>query len=352
MPDTVKIKDRDKPAGGGGADAARSAFWDMTFHIGPDLLIMALFLVALAVVMLVYGGTFTFVQSSIILPLVFLVGLIVVAFGARIRRILSGNREQRREFARLSLAMVRDWSPLIVIIFIYENAHDLTDLIRPITVDASLRRADEILFGVEPTLTLQAITTPWLTEFMTFAYALYFAYPAIILGRAYGRGEFFLFREIGLALSLCFYLGLAGYITVPAIGPRCFMAAEFAVPLDGIWLTARAAAAWNHLESIKRDCFPSLHTAITTIALVYLWRLRGAWRGGRTVFWICVPLIASLWLSTVYLRYHWIVDVFAGWALAFLCCHAAPRIVRRYYRKKTGVEPAVSLDAGRAPGGT
>ena len=343
-PHRQPVPDPESGAVGGEAHASRGVLWGITFHLGPDLLIMTLFMAVLLGLMIVYGGQFTFVQSSIILPLVFLVGIIVVAFAARFRRIISGDRQQRREFYRLSLAMVRDWFPLIIIIFIYENAHDLTNLIRPSTVDGALRRIDEVLFGVEPTLVLQKITSPWLTEYMTFVYALYFVYPAILLGIAYARGEFFKFREIGLALSLCFYLGLAGYICVPAIGPRYFMAGEFTVPLDGIWLTARAAAAWNHFESIKRDCFPSLHTAITTIALVYLWRYRRRWRAGRPLLAVCAPLIASLWFSTLYLRYHWLIDVIAGWVLGVACCYAAPWIVRSYYRRKTGVDLELSTD--------
>jgi membrane-associated phospholipid phosphatase len=183
---------------------------------------------------------------------------------------------------------------------------------------------------------------------MTFAYALYFVHMALVLGMTYARGEFFKFREVGLALSLCFYLGLTGYITVPAIGPRYFIDAEFTVPLDGIWLTARAASAWNHIESLKRDCFPSLHTALTTIALIYIWRYRLVWRGGRILLAVCAPLIVSLWCSTLYLRYHWTIDVIAGWALGFFCAYASPWIVRWYYRKKTGVAPELSIQAAAA----
>jgi len=129
-----------------------------------------------------------------------------------------------------------------------------------------------------------------------------------------------------LALSLGFYLGLTGYLLVPAIGPRYAMAGEFHVPLEGIWLTARAAAAWNAIESVKRDCFPSLHTALTSISLIYLFRL--AW---RRLFAICLPLIVLLWMSTIYLRYHYFVDVLGGFALAGICCTLAPAIIRWYY---------------------
>jgi membrane-associated phospholipid phosphatase len=330
-------------------EKGRGWFWRLTYTLGPDLIALGVFGITCTVLMIVYGGKFTFVQSSIILPLVFMLLIMGTAFGTRMHRILSGDREQRREFFERALAMVRDWFPLVLIVLVYENFHDLTDLIRPNVVDGELRKIDELIFGVEPTLALQKITSPWLTEYMTFTYALYFAYPALILGIVYYKDEFIKFREVGLALSLCFYLGLTGYMLVPAIGPRYFMTGEITVPLNGIWLTERAAAAWNRFETVKRDCFPSLHTAITTIALIYMVRLRHFYRGGRWVLWVSTPLIVSLQISTVYLRYHWTIDVFAGWVLAFFCAYAAPWFIRWYYGRKLGKAPETTLEiSGKA----
>ena len=190
-------------------------------------------------------------------------------------------------------------------------------------------QVSELSFGAWVTFA-QQIGNDMAEELMTIAYGLYFVYPALILTMLYARGEFVRFREFGLALSLGFYLGLMGYMLVPAIGPRYAMTHEFHVPLDGLWLTARAAAAWNAIESIKRDCFPSLHTALSTTSLVYLWRHGRHWRGGRAIVAVCTPLIALLWLSTLYLRYHYFVDVIGGFALAAFCCTAAPAFIRWY----------------------
>jgi membrane-associated phospholipid phosphatase len=340
MHDETKIKE--SPEQAPARPGAR--LLDLTFYIGPDLIAVLVFAAVLAALMIGYGAKFTFVQSSIIMPLVWLAGLIVFALAVRIRGIASGDPAKRREFLRLAFEMIRDWFPLVLIVFIYENLHEFTDQIRPDVVDGTLRRADEAIFGVEPTLFLQKISVPWFTEFMTVAYALYFGYPALIVGMSYARGEFYHFREMGLALTLCVYIGFLGYVTVPAIGPRYYMADEFTVPLSGIWLTERAAAAWNAIEKVKRDCFPSLHTGISAVGLVYLWRFRRQWRGGRVLFWSVLPLCVSLWFSTVYLRYHWTVDVFAGWALAVFCCWSSPRFIKWYYRRKTGTAPLVSTD--------
>jgi membrane-associated phospholipid phosphatase len=312
--------------------AFRRSLQRLLFSIGADLLFLVAFIAVLAIICAIYGATPHLVHGSTYLPLVVMAVLIAVAFGARLRGILSGDRRQQVEFLRLALTMLRDWSPLILIIVVYDNFHDLTRVIRPHVVDDTLRQLDESLLGIEPALWAQRITRPWLTEYMTFSYALFFVFPTLVLAITYARGEFFAFREFGLALSLAYYLGLVGYMTVPAVGPRFAMANEFTTPLVGYWLTEPARVAWNSIESVDRDCFPSLHTAMSTISLVYLWRLRRGWgRFGRVLFAVSAPLVVSLWASTLYLRYHYAVDVLAGWALALFCTRAAPALRRWYY---------------------
>jgi membrane-associated phospholipid phosphatase len=241
--------------------------------------------------------------------------LVAVAFAARLPRLLARDR---RALAR-AVAMVRDFAPLILILFVYDNTAGLTRIIRPDLADPLLRAADRALLGVDPALWLQRLCRPWLTEFMSFVYALLFGFPALILLRLHLRGETAAFREFGLALSLCFYFGLLGYMLVPAVGPRYTMAAELSVPLRGYWFTEHAARAWRSIEQIDRDCFPSLHTAISTIALAQLLRQRRRWPGGRALLGVCAPLIVLLWCSTVYLRYHYVVDVLAGFVVALVC---------------------------------
>ncbi|MBI5507466.1 MAG: inositol phosphorylceramide synthase [Deltaproteobacteria bacterium] len=343
---TSAASDDDSPDTSSGTSWSRW-LWAHVFLIGPDLILLGLFVLLLAGLLAVYGGRFAFVRSSFLLPLLSVALLIVVATLTQASKVLT---HAATSWAGLSTAvgkLVRDWLPLVLVLFVYENLHDLTYLIRPDHVDAVLLRIDELIFGVEPTILLQAVISPWLTEYMTFAYALYFVFPTFMLVLPYTKGQTYVFREGALALSLCCYLGFLGYITVPAVGPRYFIPESLTVPLTGIWLTARAAAVWNALETVQRDCFPSLHTAMSTIALVYLWRLRRYYQNGMWVLAVATPLTVSLWLSTVYLRYHWTVDVVAGWALAFLCVSLAPAIVRRYYKKKDGARVQVSPDIAR-----
>lgn len=165
---------------------------------------------------------------------------------------------------------------------------------------------------------MQKIVNPYFTNYMMFTYTMYFFWPAILLGLFYVRGRKEEFHMLMVALSLCFYLGFLGYIFVPAIGPRYILQDVYTTKLAGIFLYHKADTILNSFEAVKRDCFPSLHTAISTVVLLFAWRVRDLFKIKRIAFWIMAPLIFSLYFSTVYLRQHWVVDIFAGWLHAYL----------------------------------
>src|SRR4029077_18302191 len=75
---------------------------------------------------------------------------------------------------------------------------------------------------------------------------------------------------------------------------------------------------------IKRDVFPSLHVAISFVVWLY------AYRNSKKLFWILSPLMLSLWFSTLYLRYHYLIDVVAGLILAPLSYWLANGLFRRF----------------------
>jgi len=55
-----------------------------------------------------------------------------------------------------------------------------------------------------------------------------------------------------------------------------------------------------------------------------------AYRNSRRLFVLLAPFILSLWVSTVYLRYHYLVDVIAGLVLAPACFFLANWLFKRF----------------------
>src|SRR5262245_48880243 len=99
--------------------ASRRWYAKFLYHVGPDVLFLAFFGLLLLLVSAAYKAPLTSIRGSTFLPLIALGVLLAVAFGIRLPAILSGDRVRRAEFFRLSLGMLRDWSPLILIILIY-----------------------------------------------------------------------------------------------------------------------------------------------------------------------------------------------------------------------------------------
>jgi len=133
-------------------------------------------------------------------------------------------------------------------------------------------------------------------------------------------------RELDEALFgivLCFYLSYLGYLLVPAIGPRFTLAHLQTMDLQAGPITQSIQGILNSLEHNKTDAFPSGHTAIALMTLYYARKHRE-----RTLFRMLIPLVSLLIFSTVYLRYHYVIDVIAGGLLAVLTIFLAPRAYR------------------------
>ena len=135
------------------------------------------------------------------------------------------------------------------------------------------------------------------------------------------------FDESIFILVFGYYVSFIGYILFPAIGPRYTMAHLYSVPLEGSFITDSVRDLLNALEHNKRDCMPSGHTQIVLIVL-YL-----AHRYEKFLFYIFFPIICGLILSTVYLRYHYVIDLFVGATIAVGCMIIGPRLYRMWNKR-------------------
>jgi membrane-associated phospholipid phosphatase len=168
---------------------------------------------------------------------------------------------------------------------------------------------------------------------MSFVYGLYFLLPTSLGGILYFKRRYGDYRNFMMAMVLTYYLGFIGYMTIPAIGPRYILENEYSVKLSGIFLYDIAKDSWNSLESINRDCFPSLHTAQSAVCLFFAIKYRDVLRPKWLMVVLYGPVVVSLWISTVYLRYHWVIDVIAGMLLAILMFQISPRINTWWHRR-------------------
>ena len=89
-----------------------------------------------------------------------------------------------------------------------------------------------------------------------------------------------------------------------------------------MWLFQNMQRFLDRLESAHYDCFPSGHTELTIIAWWTSRRISMKLFAAYTVYTMLIVF------ATIYLRYHYTVDVFAGAVVAAILLAAAPVLFR------------------------
>ena len=237
----------------------------------------------------------------------FLAPLSILVFLAALRYAVGGGGEAiLHRLGRL----LRDWLPFLTFLLVYQSFNNhLWRALLTRDRDAELLAIDRVLFGETPSVPMQALVHPFLTDVMSIAYFLHlFLPPALALAwyKADRRG----FREYLLSILVIAVLGSIGYVLVPGAGPVVAYPELFHISLE--------SSMYEPITSVMdaarapRDVFPSLHVGLSSLVLWYGYRLSRRW------FWILLLPVVANWVSTVYLRYHYLVDVFAGWVVAAL----------------------------------
>lgn len=232
------------------------------------------------------------------------------------------------------LAIVRQAPPLVCALSLALLAlhllfarHDLAPLAYPLSIAPAYRLvgaiprppgaslADPWLASVDRSLGLvQPLHAPaWLLAALVVAYWAFFPLLFAALARfsrkdnpdgaAFYRGLFTIYA-----------LGYLGYLLLPAVGPYVHAPA----PADAGALV-RASEAFMRFATNGVDAFPSLHVAVSAFIGGFYWR------HDRRAFVRWFPVFALIPFATVLLRFHYLVDVAAGFALAALGLAVARR---------------------------
>jgi membrane-associated phospholipid phosphatase len=104
---------------------------------------------------------------------------------------------------------------------------------------------------------------------------------------------------------------------------RAYLVGAHPEPLPGLALTEPIRGLIDLLEPNKLDAFPSLHAAILLTTLMFAFR-----HNRRMCYWLIAPAIGTT-ASLVYCRYHYAVDVLAGFAIAALNYGLTTRVYAR-----------------------
>lgn len=233
---------------------------------------------------------------------------------------------------RLSVgSFIHDWYPVVLMGLTYKELTYLIPRIHPRDFDSALAALDYRVLGVNPTVWLERFTWSPLTEVLQLTYSTYYFLPIILGAVLWKKDELEKFHFFVFIVVLGFYLSYLGYIAVPAIGPRFLSSIVEAQTktLTGVVFFKTIRETLDRAEGITRDCFPSGHTELTLLVLYYARRFH------RQTFWWLLPFGVGIILSTVYLRYHYVVDVIAGALLAVAIVAITKPLYSRVTTRKT-----------------
>ncbi|HYL62041.1 MAG TPA: phosphatase PAP2 family protein [Candidatus Methylomirabilis sp.] len=199
----------------------------------------------------------------------------------------------------------RCWYPHLFFLFCFEELGWLVHLLQPGWQDAKLIAFDHWLTGVHPTVWLEQFATPARNDFMQFIYITYFTYLLFVGGILYYRRDWRGYWSVMTYSAVGYAIGYVIAICFPIESPWFAMAGSWQGELRG----GAATTLINFIEHygrVRGAAFPSEHVAGAAAAT---W---GAWRHRRWLFWVMLPLVLCMCVSTVWGRYHYVADVFGG----------------------------------------
>lgn len=187
----------------------------------------------------------------------------------------------------------------------YEVSSKFQLIIEKSWQDAKLIQIDDYIFGQELSLKMQSIVSPFLTETMMFAYVFYILLLIITAITAYvnNRGE--ALSKYLFVLSLGYILCYVGFILFPIASQMYFMPEKYTVPLKGGFFTYLSELMRHNVQF----CGGSLPSPHCTAATIVLW---ACYKNNKKIFCIIIPTIILLYISTIYGRFHYLMDSVAG----------------------------------------
>ncbi len=216
------------------------------------------------------------------------------------------------------LGLTRGLGPWLGLILCYTLMKPLVPVLHPQLFDAELHSVDIHLLGKGPS-SFQTVLLgkPGWTDLFSFFYLGLFVWLiGLIIYHIYLRRA--LYQRFMLGLILVYSGGFLGYLVYPAVGPRFASPQDWSDVQGGVffWVTQ---ALVNGLGA-RFDVFPSLHGALSGYLLA--WQFQ---HDRRSIAW-GFPLTAAIWLSTLFLGYHYLPDLVSGGLLAWASAWAAPRL--------------------------
>ncbi len=216
--------------------------------------------------------------------------------------------------------------PLALLIVFYEISGYHIHLFFPGFFDRILVGFENLIFPVHPTVWFQRWNHPLITEWMMFGYSFYLLLLPITVSWLFFRKKYAQSNHLLLSLIIAFFVCYIGFFLFPIEGPRYFLHHLYTVKFSGYFFKSIT----NLIEGeamLHGGCFPSAHCAAATVMLFL------SFKYDKVLFAWTAPIIITLYVSTIYGRYHYPSDFAAGFIAGAVAIRLATSLQNHWDRK-------------------
>lgn len=193
---------------------------------------------------------------------------------------------------------------------------------------------EQQLFGCQPALLFyETVPNVFFSELMLMGYASY--YPMIgVVALYYFFRRYQDFERITFIILASFFIYYVIFVALPVTGPQYYYHAAgldnivkgvfpdignyFATHQDKLPIPGSPNGFFHQLMEAAHEtgerptaAFPSSHVGVTIILALLAWRTRS-----KGLITLTVVGLILMNFATVYLRAHYVIDIFAGWISA------------------------------------
>jgi hypothetical protein len=219
------------------------------------------------------------------------------------------------------------------------SLRELLPAVSPWSDDAAIYAFDMRVFGFEPSILMDRWVTPTTTEWFAFFYFLYFLILCIhVLPMVFAQKDTHLTNRFATGVLIMFLGSHIIYMLVPGYGPYWYLKGAFAHELTGgtFWRWVRETV---EVGGAQKDIFPSLHTGSPTFFTIFCFRHRKLLP--FKYWWPVIGFLTTqIVIATMFLRWHYLVDIVAGVVFAFSCQYVGQRVAdwEQVKRERRGLQ--------------
>lgn len=171
---------------------------------------------------------------------------------------------------------------------------------------------------------------PWISivvmDFFMLCYVTYFALPfyhLLVIYLEKQESEYYFAQRFIFSFIILFMINFTLYMLIPVTGPHYYYKEIYTHPLHFSIFGQRIHNLIVSLQPNFIDCFPSGHSAVSY--LIIYWNLRLRLSQAKVAIVICCMIV----ISTMLLRFHYLLDVLAAIPLVIVAIFVSEKIVKK-----------------------